>query len=126
MRRPQLTPAELDRIADLREAGRSIAAIAVEVGCCRGSVAWGLLKLGVDLHEDAPLAPVPASPAIYHRDGREVRRFTAAEDARLLAMAAAGMRTYHIAKALGRQNNSVLGRLRSLARRDARAERQVA
>jgi hypothetical protein len=121
-RRPDLTPDELERIAELREGRASQREIARQIGCSVGSVSWALLKLGIDIDPDAPLPPVPTEPTQYARGGMVVRRFTEAEDARLLELEASGAKVYHIAKLIGRQNNSVLGRLRTLARREARAE----
>jgi hypothetical protein len=51
-----------------------------------------------------------------------VRRFTAEEDALLLQMEANGARYCEMCRALGRRHNSIIGRLATLARRDARAE----
>lgn len=124
-KRAALTEEELDRIADLREKHLPSATIAREVGCSQGSVDWALLKMGVDIHADRPLPPVPEEQIVAMRGGKPVRRFTAAEDARLLALEASGMKTYAISRELGRQNNSVIGRMRTLARRQGRAEAQA-
>jgi hypothetical protein len=125
MRRPDLTQDELDRIAELRERGRSEEAIARTVGCSKGSVSWALLKLGVDIHADRPLPPVPDTPVTMVRRGHVIRRFTKAEDARLLALEQTGIKTWAIAQAMGRRNNSIIGRMRTLARRQARQEAQA-
>lgn len=121
-RRPNMSSETRARIAALRELRWTVDSIAREVGVSVGSVSWALLIDGVDIHEGEKLPPVPTAPVVYRRAGREVRRFTQADDAELLRMEAAGFRLQHIAKALGRQRNSVLGRLATLARREARAE----
>lgn len=125
-RRPALTEAERDRIIEMREAGRTMGQIARRIGCSVGSVAWLLLKAGVDPHADRPLPPIPTEPVIHIGPRRSFRRFTAAEDARLLALEAQGLSLHRIALALGRRRNSIEGRLNTLARRAARAEIQEA
>ncbi len=56
------------------------------------------------------------------RNGHPVRRYSAEDDAKLLAMEAEGKRIAEMARALGRQSNSVRARLMTLARHEARAE----
>lgn len=124
-RRADLTAEELDRIADLRERRLTEAAIAAKIGCSLGSVSWALLKLGIDINADRPLPPVPTAPVVAQRGDHVVRRFTQAEDEQLLALEADGLSVYAISQRLGRRNNSVLGRLRTLARREARLETQA-
>lgn len=124
-RRAPLSPDELDRIAQLRERGLSAEAISRKVKCSAGSVDWALLKLGVDIHADKALPPVPTEEVLQRRGDHLVRRFTQAEDARLLELERSGLNTHRIAKTLSRRTNSVIGRLRTLARREARAEVQA-
>lgn len=121
-RRPSLTDDQKYRIAALREKRWTIPAIAAEVGCSEGSVSWNLLMQGVDIYEDKPLPPVPTEPVVCGRKDYVVRRFTVAEDAELLRLEASGLNLHQIAKRLGRKRNSIIGRLATLARRDARAE----
>jgi len=125
MSRAPLTPAEIERIIELREKRLSEATIARLVGCSEKSVSWALLREGVDIHADKPLPPVPTEPIVQKRGGFTVRRFTQAEDERLAELAAGGLNVHQISRELGRRNNSVLGRMRSLARREARAEVQA-
>lgn len=125
-KRAPLTDEEKARIAELRERGLTIGQIAHRMKCSRGSAAWAILAMGVDLYPDKAPDPVPTEPVVYRRGGRTVRRFTAAEDARLLELERQGLATYRIARTLGRQNNSVIGRMRTLARRDARLEAREA
>lgn len=122
-KRPPLTEAQLERIAELTEDGRyTVARIARMVGCSEGSVGWAQLKLGVDRHPTKPLPPVPTEPVVARRGEHVVRRYTQAEDAELLRLEAQGLPAYRIGKRLGRRANSIVGRLRTLARREARAE----
>lgn len=125
MPRARLSEDELERVAALRERGLSYGQIARKIGCSEGSVGWALLKLGIDIHQDKPLKPVPVSAAPIKRGKHLVRPFTQDEDARLLALEATGMKTHAIARSLGRRNNSVIGRMRTLARRQAREEAQA-
>lgn len=124
-KRAPLTEAETDRIIELREAGKTEGFIAREIGCSEGTVSWALLKAGVDIYADRALPPVPEHPTTCVRGGHLVRRYTQAEDERLLALEATGLNVHRIAVTLGRRHNSVVGRLRSLARRQARAEVQA-
>lgn len=122
-KRPPLTEEQLELIADLTEDRRFTASqIARLVGCSEGSVGWAQLKLGVDRHPTKPLPPVPTEPVVMRRGGHVIRRFTQADDKQLLDLEAKGLNPHRIAKAMGRRHNSIVGRLRTLARRDARAE----
>jgi DNA-binding CsgD family transcriptional regulator len=123
--RAPLSADEIERIIEMRERRMSSRAIAVEIGCHEGSVDWALLREGVDIHQDRPLPPVPTQPVVMARGGHQVRRFTADEDRLLLLLEAGGCNPCQIARQLGRRHNSVVGQLRSLARRDARAEAQA-
>lgn len=124
MKRPPLTRREVERIVELRERRLSHGAIARLVGCSQGSVSWALLREGVDLHVMTPLPRVPTEPVIQRRGGHVVRRFTQADDAELAALSAAGLNPCRIAKRMGRRHNSIIGRMRTLGRREARAEVQ--
>jgi IS30 family transposase len=121
-KRKKLTPAEIEKIGELRERNWTHAAIATEIGCSEGSVSWCCLREGFEPSKPYPLASGrPAAP--YQRSTGTVRPFTEEDDARLLAMEADGATESEIAKALGRRHNSIRGRLMTLARR---AERQEA
>lgn len=120
--RSRLTDEQHDRMIHLRERRWSAARIAAAIGCSEGTVSWYFLIQGVDIHSDRPLPPIPTEPVVCFRGDYSVRRFTAAEDAELLRLEATGINPHQIALALGRKRNSVIGRLATLARRDARAE----
>lgn len=59
---------------------------------------------------------------IAMRNGAPVRAFTAEEDAQLRQWDAEGLSYSQMAHRLGRARNSVVGRMATLARHDARAE----
>lgn len=121
-RRRNLTEGEKAWAAQEREKGRSLDDIADELGCSRGSVEWHCLLVGADPPKVRQPAPVPTEPIILKRGGRQVRRFTQAEDSQLLAMSLENKTDTEIGRALKRRSHSIRGRLATLARREARAE----
>jgi hypothetical protein len=125
-RRSKLRGDLLDRAIEMREVeGRSYRYIAGKLGVTTSMLSWAFLKEGVDGPRSSVL--MPAGPPVYMRAGREVRRFTPEEDAELLRLARAGLSSWKIGRQLvpPRPGNSVLGRLYTLARIDARAEAAV-
>jgi hypothetical protein len=131
MKRPNLTPEQVELICELRgERGWSNQRIAKRIGCSLGSVGWALLREGVERHGDAlkPLPPVPLEREVRVRNGHEVVRFNQADDERLLELEAAGLNPCEIGRRMNppRRPHSVLGRLRTLARRAAREEAATA
>lgn len=127
MARPYLTQPELDRIAELTEAGGlSNRAIAKIIGCSEGSVGWAQLRIGADKNPDGKLPPIPTKPVESRRGTHVVRRFTTADDALLLRLEAEGLTYGAIGRRLSpqRRPNSIQGRLMTLSRRAARAERR--
>ena len=124
-KRARMTDAELERIAHLtEEVGLNPAQIAADIGCSLGSVTWAQLKIGVDGRPDKPLPPVPVEPKQAIRNGHIVRRYTQADDNLLLRLEAEGLNPHAIGQRFNppRRHNSVVGRLRTLARRQARDE----
>lgn len=114
----------LEAIAEMRESGMSLGAIAKHFGVSRSVVSWHCLRLGADSPEtEARALPPTPGPMVILRGGREMRRFTPEEDARLRRMAADGVRVSEMARALGRATSSIHGRLATLARHDERAQR---
>lgn len=117
-----VTPEVGEKIAELREAGRSVGFIARRLGVSHGAVSWYCLRQGVEPPKPRRLDPVPVQPVVNKRGNHVVRKFTQAEDALLVKLDMQGFRPSIIAKMMGRRSNSIAGRLASLARRDARAE----
>lgn len=111
----------IEKAASLRERGLSYGQIAARLGMSIGAVEYHCLRRGADL--PVPPAPAPyAGPMEVRRGNYTVKRFTAAEDARLIEMDISGMSVMDIARALGRPHNSIIGRLMLLARNEARKE----
>lgn len=117
-----LTEAEIARIAEMREAGKTAAVIARRVGCSIGAVNYHCLKLGADAPGAKPLRDEIVGPSEMKRGDHVVRRFTPEDDALLKALALQGFGNGIIARRMGRRWNSVNGRLMTLARREARAQ----
>lgn len=118
----KLSETQIELIVSMRERGVSIRRIAKEMGCSRGAASWHCLKHAADPPKGFRLVPQPVRSPSYRRGSFTVKRFTAAEDAKLLAMEAEGHSIGHIAKALRRNRNSILGRLMILARYQSRIE----
>ncbi|GEP09876.1 helix-turn-helix domain-containing protein [Methylobacterium gnaphalii] len=118
----RLTEADRERIATMREAGKSCGQIAAAIGCSISAVSWQCLRLGAEPPHPQRLKEVPTVPGSVRRGNHIVRRFTADEDAKLVELEAEGLTTAEISRRLGRPPNSVLGRIMTLARRDARME----
>lgn len=116
----KLTPEQLDRIATMREAGKSCAVIARVLGVSKGAVSWRCIRLGVDPPTAKPIDPY-RGPMSYSRGGVTVRRFTAEEDAQILQLTEQGVSRKRIAKLLGRKPHTVTTRLYLLARHEERA-----
>lgn len=118
----RFTDEQREQIAARREAGESYAQIARAFGCSPSNVYWICLSLGADLPNAKPLPTTVRGPLTMDRKGFSVCRFTAEEDAQLLALEAEGKGDSEIGKVMGRRPNSIRGRLMTLARREARAE----
>lgn len=116
----RLTDDEKDRIAIMREAGKTYGQIAQAIGCSASSASWHCLLLGADPPNARKLATKIVGPAAMKRGDHEVRRFTAEEDEIILKKEAEGASVTEIASAVGRRWNSTRARLMTLARRDER------
>lgn len=113
----KLTSEQKREIAELREAGWSYARLAERFGVSSSSVHYHCLCQGaVSPRTHAVRNPGP--DVIHASDGRTQRRFTAAEDAALLAAAADGLSVLAIARRVGRPITSTRYRLMTLALRD--------
>jgi hypothetical protein len=122
----KLSPGQLDEMGALRERGWSPARIAQHFSALgtlisEGAISWQCMRIGADAPPRLRGKSHP-SQAPYTRNGHQVRPYTPTDDAKLLEMEAAGATLAAMCKALGRKNNSILGRLMTLARQQARAE----
>ena len=126
--RRALTVELQDRIAAMREAGRSVAAIARAIDRSEGSVSYWCLKLGIDPKaSQRPSSDRREAPIL--RGGRVLHRFTSEDDALLQALAMQGLTPSEIARAMTRRDptrprrpNTVIMRLMTLARWDERRD----
>jgi hypothetical protein len=108
----------------MRERGLSCRRIGeILGGISPGAIAWHCLRLGADPPKAKPLSAMIRGPMVVTRGNHQVRRFSPEDDAKLLEMAARGAKNAEICRALNRKNNSVAGRLMTLARREERGVR---
>lgn len=122
MAEPKIPQDTIDAICQMREAGRSYRQIAMRFGFSPGAVAWICLRDGAEPPNPRPLTQTAPGKPVMQRGGHVVRRFTPQEDAQILQMEADGARMCDIAAALNRRQNSIRGRLMTLARQEARRE----
>jgi hypothetical protein len=94
------------------------------------SALWGAAPTGalfgtrlVSPPNALPIDKAIKGPAVCMRNGKAVRRFTPADDEKILSLSLAGKSDTEISRALDRRPNSIRGRLMTLARHQARAER---
>jgi len=118
----RFTPEQHEQIAEMRERGASYGQIGLAIGCSESTAYWICLKYGADRPGAKPLAARALGPQVVIRKGREVRRYSAEDDARLLALEAEGKGDSEIGHIIGRRPNSVRARLMTLARHEARSE----
>ena len=117
----RITEEIADKIYHLREVeGLTYDAIAKKVNVSRGSVGWYCLRWGYEKGGKISTRK-PKAPKSYLRNGKLVKAFTSEEDTIIRCMMSKGHRYSDIAKKLGRQRNSVLGRSYTLTRKDERA-----
>lgn len=117
--KPRCSDQQLETIERMRERGRSYRAIGAATGLSENTVAGLCLAMAI---EGPRIPKVPIRPEVYLRGTSVIRSFTAAEDSSLIEMVEADMPLNDIARALGRYTSSVRNRLRTLARREERAE----
>lgn len=117
---PSTIPSDvLDTIATMREAGAQFQAIEQATGIHRKTCEYHAVRLGALPPAGARRCPRPAR---YSRAGAVVRGFTELEDQQITAWSIDGVSLKEMGRRLGRKHNSILGRLRTLARREALAE----
>lgn len=109
----------IEAIADMREAGMPLKAIARATGVHYRTCQYHAGRLGAIAPNSAR---VPQRHAECIRSGRVVRPFSEAEDQQITAWSIANVPLIEMGRRLGRKHNSVLMRLRTLARREALAE----
>jgi len=121
-----LSDPQIDEMAELRERGWTLRQIARHFSAkgtpvSEGSIGWQCLRVGADLPPERR-RPGAFPACLIQRGGKPVRPWTPAEDEQLLALEAQGTSLNAIGRAIGRKQNSVRGRLMTLARHQARAE----
>ena len=107
------------KIEDWRERGRSVNWISKRLGVSMGAINYFCTKNAID-SPNSYLHKTPPGPVEYERKGRLVRKFTGKEDLTIASMRIDGARIVDIARALGRNRNSVGQRLLTLARKEER------
>lgn len=113
--RRKLTDAQIEDVIAKRERGWSYRRLAGANGVSAGAIHYQCLKHGA-VSPRQRRRPVPTEPSSFvARDGRTQRKFTQAEDARLLELESQGLNHRQIAGALGRAITSVRIRLMTLA-----------
>lgn len=117
-----LTDDQIDQMAEWREAGRSYEWIGRHFGLSAQAIRWQCLRVGAD-RPDGHKFGQSKMPMVTVRNGREVRRFTAEEDALILQRKEQGATNTEIARELGRKAHSVLGRAMTLGMQADRRER---
>jgi IS30 family transposase len=123
MARTFLSEEQKERIAELREKGLSYGNIGRRIGCSPSTACWHCLRLGAEPPKCSwPLWDQPKGPLVLQRGNHMVRRFTAEEDTQLRVLVVAGIGIAEIGRQMNRRTNSIIGRLRALARRDEREE----
>ncbi|MFQ6552932.1 hypothetical protein AAD018_011400 [Aestuariibius insulae] len=111
----------IKKAVDLREEGMTYAAIGKQLGMPRASVRYHCLRLGAE--PPSPYRIAVRGPMVVRRGNHVIRRFSEADDRRLINMRTQGATLTAIADALDRNVSSILGRLMTLARHEDQAER---
>jgi hypothetical protein len=120
-KRRTLTATQREKIAELRgEKAWTFDKIAGHLGISVGSAQWLCLREGIEKPGRLPQAQTWSGPRESKRGNHVVRRFAPDEDKRLLSYEASGLTINEIGRRLGRRHNSVVGRLRTLARHQER------
>jgi hypothetical protein len=113
-------PAEtIEAIALMREAGSTYRAIADATGLPVSTCEYHTIRLGAVSPRGLRRQKAPAA---HTRSGSAVRAFTDAEDAQITAWSIANVPLIEMGRRLNRKHNSILNRLRTLARREAMQE----
>jgi hypothetical protein len=121
-----LNDEQIQEMCALREKGWGIQRIADHftangTAISFGAISWQCLRAGADTLPQFYGATRQAGTA-YRRNGRVVRPFTPDEDDLIRKLDMQGVDLTTVAQRLNRQRQSVLARLATLARREARQE----
>lgn len=118
----KLSDAQIVELIEKREKGWSHGALADWFGISKAGIHYQCLKAGA-ISPNQRIVPVPTqSTSFVAGDGRTQRRFTQAEDVRLLELEAQGLNYSAIAVQIGRARTSVRIRIMTLALREGIAE----
>lgn len=116
------TNAQRLRMAEMREDGYTYREIAEEIGCSLNTVAMNCIKQGAERPDSNWKSHKEIKgPAVMRRGNHVVRRYLPEEDVELLRLEAEGLRIAEISRRTGRKVNSIIGRLRTLARKEERS-----
>ncbi|MGI9500814.1 MAG: hypothetical protein ACR2P3_12305 [Geminicoccaceae bacterium] len=107
------TEKDKETITDLRERGWSVNRIAGRLTLTPSTVQYWANKLGAWPEGRKPPKPKARKP--FTRNGRIVRPFTKAEDAKILAMRLDGVSLSAIGREVERPHNSIANRLDQLS-----------
>ena len=99
------------------EHGWSSTRLAKKFGYSKGAIQYHFLINGISRPGSRRYSTPDRAPT-YVRKGRTVRRFTDAEDERVLSMTLDGKNPTEVGRALGRGHHVIIARLATLARRD--------
>lgn len=117
-----LSDDDRERLATMREAGKTYAQIAEALGRSKSAISWHCLRLAAESPRPHKSRPDYYRKAPIVRRGKTVvRAFTPAEDTKLLQLEGQGLKPTAVGRALGRRDSSIRNRLMTLARRDERA-----
>lgn len=124
---PPLTSDQIDLIASMRAKNASYEEIAAAIadGRAPNTIYWHCLKHGIDPENPKfRRAKTRIITPTVKRGNHIVRRFTPAEDKKLLRLEATrpALRISEIARRMNRNHNSIKGRLYTLARHQERLE----
>lgn len=121
-----LSDAQIDEMCGLREKGWGVERIA-EYFTANGTaisaaaINWQCMVHGADAPKRLRGKHAQAA-APYQRGAHVVRPYSPEDDALLRVLDMQGFKVSVIARRMGRKQNSICGRLLTLARKDARAE----
>ena len=124
-----LSQEHIDMACEMRERGLSYQQIANKIAVAgaqttASNIAYICLRRGADLPAErrrkSSYGAIPGS--IRKRGNHVVRQFTAEEDELLRSLDRQGLRICDICRRMNRRANSIIARLATLARHEARAE----